>query len=350
MKPIVRYLKATVITTALLLGLAAGVQAQPTGGRTGLSFLQLPTQGRSSALGSYHLTLPGSDPLLFMHNPALLDSSSHQQLSLSLMPHLADTRFVNLAYAHSLPRTGGTWAAGVQYFHYGTMTQTDPTGTPTGEFRAADYAVTVGYGHTRGNITLGGSLKWLGSGIESYQLWGLALDWGAVFRHPDHDLTAGFVVKNMGFVRQNYGGGAPPPLPFDVRAGVTFKPTYMPLRFSVTAHHLYRFDMVYNDPALFYSFDANGNRVPRRVAIPEKLLRHLSAGAEILIHPRFRLMVGYDHLRRQELHLQNAGGLAGVTFGAWLRVSRFGISYGRAQYVPGLGTNTLSFNIDLKKE
>ncbi|GAB3173048.1 type IX secretion system protein PorQ [Telluribacter humicola] len=350
MKHIPGYIKAGILIAIILPGLVPAVQAQSTGGRTGLTFLQLPSQARSSALGSYHLTLPGRDPLLYMHNPALLDSNSHQNLSLSLMPYLADTRFLNLAYAHTLPNTRGTWAAGIQYFHYGTMTQTDPAGNPTGEFRAADYTISVGYGHTRGNITLGGSLKWVGSGIESYQLGGLALDWGAVFRHPRHDLTAGFVVKNMGYIRQNYGGGDPPPLPFDVRAGVTFKPTYMPLRFSITAHHLYRFDMVYNDPSLFYSFDDNGNRISRRVAVPEKLLRHLAAGAEILFHPRFRIMIGYDHLRHQELRLQNAGGLAGLSFGAWLRVNRFDISYGRNQYVPGLGSNTLTLTMNLKKE
>ncbi|HEV7350686.1 type IX secretion system protein PorQ [Telluribacter sp.] len=350
MMPLCRNIKATVFVASLLLLSGTWLLAQPTGGRTGLTFLQLPTQGRSAALGSYHLTLPGADPLLFVQNPALLDSSSHQRLSLSLMPYLADTRFLNLGYAHSLPKTAGTWAVGLQYFNYGTLVQTDPLGNTTGEFRAADYALTVGYGHTRGNITLGGAAKWIGSGLESYQLWGLALDWGAVFRHPRHDLTAGFVVKNLGFVRQNYGGGDPPPLPFDVRAGLTFKPTYMPLRFSVTAHHLYRFDMVYNDPALFYSFDDNGNRVARKVAVPEKLVRHLAAGAEILFHPRFRLMVGYDHLRRQELRRLEAGGLAGFSFGAWLHINRFDISYGRAQYIPGLGSHTLSLTMNLKND
>ncbi len=331
----------------LLLGLTA--QAQPTGGRTGLTFLQLAPNARLTALGARHATLPGADATLFMQNPALLDSTKNDQLALSYMPYLADTRFLNLAYAHEFKNMRGTWAAGIQYLNYGTLVQTDDLGNQTGEFRAADYALSVGYGNTIQNITIGGALKMVGSSLESYQLWGLALDWGATFKHPTRDLTAGFVVKNLGFLKQNYAGGEVPPLPFDVRIGVTFKPEYMPLRFSLTAHHLTAFDMVYNDPALFYDFDANGNRITRKVPLPEKLLRHLTLGTELMIHPNFRLMLGYDHLLRQELRLQDRGGLSGVSFGAWLRVKRFELSYGHAQYNAGLAANTFSFAMHLKK-
>lgn len=323
--------------------------AQPTGGRSGLGFLQLPADARLGALGGRHFTLPGAEATLFVQNPALLDSTKKQNLALSLTPYLADTRFLNLAYGFGIRKMKGTWAAGLQYFDYGTLPQTDDAGNVIGEFRAADYALSAGYGNTIQNITIGGAIKMVGSSVESYRLWGMALDWGAVFRHPERDLTAGFVVKNLGFLRQNYGGSTVPPLPFDVRLGVTFKPEYLPLRLSLTAHHLNAFDQVYNDPALFFDFDANGNRIPRKVAVPEKLLRHLTLGTEILIHPNFRLMAGYDHLQRQELRLQNQGGLSGISFGAWLKIKRFEISYGRSQFATGLSANTFSINLGLQK-
>ena len=329
--------------------LATQAIGQPTGGRAGLTFLQLAPNARLTALGSRHATLPGTDAALFIQNPALLDSAKNSQLSLSFMPYLADTRFINLAYAHKFSKMRGVWAAGIQYFNYGTLVQTDDLGNQIGEFRAADYSFSVGYGNTIENITIGGALKAVGSTLESYHLWGVALDWGATFRHPDRDLTAGFVVKNLGFLKQNYAGGEVPPLPFDVRIGVSFKPQYAPLRLSLTAHHLNAFDMVYNDPALFYDFDANGNRVPREVAIPEKILRHLTLGSEIIVHPNFRLLLGYDHLLRQELRLQNMGGLSGISFGAWWRIRQFELSYGRAQYNAGRAANTFSFNMNLKK-
>ena len=340
----IRLLQFTGSLVLLFLLPFGSCKAQSTGGRTGLTFLQLPSNARLAALGNRQITTPGKDATLFLQNPALLDTTQDQNLALSLMPYLADTRFVNLAYTRQFKNVKGMWGGGIQYFDYGTLVRTDDLGNPTGEFRAADYAISVGYGSTIQNITIGGSLKMVGSMLESYQLWGVALDWGATFRHPSQDLTAGFVVKNLGFVRQNYAGGEAPPLPFDVRAGISFKPEYMPLRFSITAHHLNSFDMVYNDPALFFDFDANGNRIPRKVPIQEKLFRHLTLGTELLLHKHFKVMLGYDHLLRQELRLQAVNGLAGISFGAWLRLPKFEISYGRAQYGPEIGSSTLSVN------
>ena len=333
----------------ILCLLQVKVIAQTTGGRSGLNFLQLPAQAKSTALGANHMTISGSDPALFLQNPALLDSTKEDQVSLNLMPYLADTKFLNLAYANGVKRTGGTWGVGLQYLNYGNMTETDDIGNVIGEFRAADYGLSVGYGQAIGAFSLGGTLKVAGSSIESYHVWGLAVDWGGVFKHPKDDFTIGFVVKNLGFLKQNFVGANEPVLPVDLRVGTTFKPKYMPIRFSATIHHLNRFDMVYNDPNLFFTYDLSGTRIPRKVGIAEKLGRHVSLGAELLIHKQFRILLGYDHLRRQELRLNDAGALAGFSFGAWLRVKRFEISYGRAQYTPGFGSSSLSIVMNLKK-
>lgn len=332
----------------IIYGLLGTTQAQSTGGRNRLDFLQLPAQAKSTALGANHLTISGNDPALFIQNPALLDSSKANNVSVHLMPYLADTRFVNAAYARRVGQSAGIWAVGLQYLNYGTMVETDDIGNVIGEFRAADYGISAGYGHTLGAFTVGGTLKFVAASVQSYNVFGVALDWGGVFKHPQQDFTVGFVVKNLGLVKQNYAGASDPTLPLDVRLGLTFKPEYMPIRVSLTAHHLNKFDMVYNDPNLFFTYDNNGNKLPRKVGFAEKLGRHLSLGAEALLHPNFRVMLGYDHLRRQELRLSNRGALAGFSFGAWLRIKRFEVGYGHAQYVPGFGSSSLSILMNLK--
>lgn len=324
-------------------------RSQSTGGRSKFDFLQLPAQAQSNATGVNHFTSASHDPALFFQSPTQLDTSKTDRVSANIMPYLADTKFVNMAYAHSLKKVGGTWAVGIQYLNYGTMTETDAIGNVIGEFRAADYGISAGYGHTLGPFTLGAALKMVGASVDSYQIWGMAFDWGGVFRHPKEDLTIGFVVKNMGFVKQNFTGATEPSLPLDVRLGFTLKPKYMPLRFSATIHHLNNFDMVYNDPALFFTYDSNGNKIPKKIKTAEKLGRHFALGVEAMIHPNFRIMAGYDHLRRQELRLLDKGALAGFSFGAWLRIKRFEVGYGRAQYMPGIGTSSLSIVMDIKK-
>jgi hypothetical protein len=324
--------------------------AQPTGGRSKLDFLQLPAQAKSNAIGANHFTANGADPALFLQSPTQLDTSKTDHVSASIMPYLADTKLMSLAYAKELKRSGGVWGVGIQYLNYGTMTETDAIGNVIGEFRAADYGLSAGYGHSIGAFTLGGTVKMVGASVDSYQTWGIAFDWGGVFKHPKEDLTVGFVVKNLGFLKQNFYGAVPPLLPFDIRAGLSLKPEYMPIRFSVTAHHLNKFDMVYNDPNLFYSFDTNGNKLGRKISIAEKLGRHLAVGVEALIHPKFRLLLGYDHLRRQELRLVDKGALAGFSFGAWLKIKKFELGYGRSQYTPDIGSSSLSIVMDLSKK
>ena len=334
--------------TGLIFILNGAALAQATGGRNKLDFLQLPTQAKSTALGTNHFTISGNDPALFLQNPALLDSTKSDNVSVNLMPYLADMKFVNLAYSKNLKKSGGTWAVGLQYLNYGTMQETDDIGNVIGEFRAADYGLSAGYGHTIGAFTLGATAKLVASSIESYTVWGLAMDYGGLFKHPRQDMTIGFVVKNLGFLKQNFAGVADPVLPLDIRVGTTFKPEYMPIRFSATLHHLNKFDMVYNDPNLFYTYDTNGNKTPKKVGAAEKLGRHLALGAEIMMHSHFRILLGYDHLRRQELKLTDRGALAGFSFGAWLRIKKFEVSYGRAQYTPGFGSSSLSIVLNLK--
>jgi hypothetical protein len=339
-----------IFLTSILFFLGAQTSAQPTGGRNKMEFLQLPAQAKSNAMGVNHFTLSGHDPALFFQSPTQLDSSKTNRVSASLMPYLADTKLVNLAYARDVSISGGVWGAGVQYLNYGTMIETDAVGNVIGEFRAADYGVAVGYGHMLGAFAIGGSAKLVGSAVDSYRTVGAAFDFGATFKHPVEDLSIGFVLKNIGFLKQNFTSAATPLLPLDIRVGMTLKPKYMPVRMSLTAHHLNRFDMVYNDPDLFFTYNQNGTRIPKKVGVAEKLGRHLAVGAELLLHANFGILLGYDHLIRQELRLTDKGALAGFSLGAWLRVRKFEIGYGRSQYTPMIGTSSLSVVYDLTKK
>lgn len=337
-----------VILILILPGINSIMMAQPAGGRTRMDFLQLPSQAKNTALGTHHFTFSGHDPALLFQSPVQADSNISDNVSVNLMPYFADTRFVNLAYGKTLKKTGGTWATGIQYLNYGTMKETDDAGNVMGEFRAADYSIAAGYHHYIGPFAVGATAKFVASSIESYTTWGVAMDWGATFRHPEKDIVIGILAKNIGFLKQNYYSGTDLSLPVDLRLGISFKPLYMPIRFSATIHHLNKFDMVYNDPRLFYSYDQNGMKVARKVGLTEKMARHLSLGSEILLHRRIRILLGYDHLRRQELRLTDRGALAGFSYGAWLGLGKFEISYGRAQFVPGFGSNSLSIVMNLK--
>ena len=321
-------------------------QAQPLGGQRVFSFLDLPTHARVAALGGQLATATRPEAPYFLNNPALADSLPDNQLSISLMPYLAAAKYYTLQYG--LPvKSKGAWAAGLQYLSYGQFTLTDPAGNTLGTFTANDYALSLTHARTEGNFTLGATIKAVGSAIETYSAVGVLADFGGIWRHPKQELTFGLVARNVGYLLKNYGP-TESYLPFDLQAGVTVKPRYAPIRLTLTAHHLQRFDITYNDPTLNVRYDLNGNPIPVSVSVAEKVARHLSVGAELLISRNVHILAGYNHQKRQEGKL-TTGGIGGVSFGASVQARGFQLTYGRFSSVPTAGTSQLSLRIDLDR-
>jgi hypothetical protein len=336
----------------LLLLIPFLATAQPPGGQDSFGFLTIPTHARVAALGGLAVSNTQPEGQFFLQNPALLDSSGRNQLSLTFVPYFADTRFYTLQYGLPL-KTKGKWAAGLQYLTYGTFDQTDLLGNKTGTFTSSDYALSLTHARTEGNFTLGATLKAVGSSIDTYSAFAVLFDVGGTWRHPKKELIFGLVAKNAGFRLKTYFPGqaaGSPNLPFDLQAGVTVKPEHLPIRATLTAHHLHQFDIVYNDPALNVTYDLNGNPIPKKIAVPEKILRHLAVGLEFLIHRNVNLLAGYNHLRRQEGKLATGSGAAGLTFGIAIQAKGFQLTYARALATPVVGGSShLSFRVNLNR-
>lgn len=327
-------------------------RAQTFGGQRVFPFLDLPTHARVAALGGQLASATRPDAPYFLNNPALADSLPANRLSISLMPYLAAAKYYTLQYGLPL-RSRGVWAAGLQYLSYGQFDLTDPAGNTLGTFTANDYALSLTHARTEGNFTLGATVKAVGSTIETYQAVGILADFGGIWRHPRQELTFGLTAKNVGYLLKNYGPAArnagPANLPFDLQAGVTIKPRYAPLRLTLTAHHLYRFDITYTDPNLNIRYDLNGNPIPQAVSVAEKLARHLSVGAELLISRNVHLLVGYNHQKRQEGKLTTGGVGPGISVGASVQARGFQLTYARFSAVPTAGTSQLSLRMDLDR-
>ncbi|MFC5408777.1 type IX secretion system protein PorQ [Larkinella bovis] len=326
--------------------------AQPPGGQGSFGFLTIPTNARVAALGGLAASNTQPQGQFFLQNPALLDSAASNHLSLTFVPYFADTRFYSLQYG--LPvKSKGQWAMGLQYLGYGSFEQTDPIGNIVGTFTANDYALGITHARTEGNFTLGATLKAVGSSIETYSAFAVLFDLGGTWRHPTKELIFGLVAKNAGFrLKQYFPGQAAgsPDLPFDLQAGVTVKPDHLPIRATLTAHHLHQFDVVYNDPALNVTYDLNGNPVLKKVAVPEKIMRHLAVGFELLIHRNVNGLVGYNHQRRQEARLTTGTGAAGFSVGVAVQAKGFQLTYARALATPSVGGSShLSVRIDLNR-
>lgn len=316
------------------------------GGQRGFEFLRLPSHTRTVALGGMNVSLAQQDINSFLQNPALLDSSMHQQAALNFTSFYTGVPHSSLAYGHHQEGLG-TFALGLQYIHYGTFEETDPTGAVLGTFTASDFALSLGYAQRQGPFGAGINMKLVGSQLAGYNAWAMAWDIGGTFRHPEQDLSIGLVLKNIGFTLNSFTGESVA-LPFDIQAGISFKPTYMPLRFSITAHHLYRFDIAYNDPLFNARFDPlTGAPIPNEVRFADQLFRHMVFGTELLLHRNFHLRFGYNHLIRRELQVENGGAFTGFSGGLAFRVRGFELAFSRATYHAAGGRSYVSLMTDI---
>ncbi len=316
------------------------------GGKRSFEFLHMPGNARVAALGGVNVSLFDDDVNLLMTNPAALQTEMSRQIALNHLFYYANINHSTLTYAHEIGKAGA-FGFGIQYVNYGEFDSYDETGLGLGTFRANEYAITVSHSRKQGNFRIGSTLKMAVSNIGPYTSSALLADIGGLFLHPQKQLTVGLAFKNMGLPLQQYTEDSDINLPFDVQLGATYKPEFMPFRFSVTAYNLYQADIAYYDPA--YQPYVN-NEEPGTV---DKVMRHITFGTELVLSKNFNLLAGYNHLVRRELRLEQASGGAGFSWGFNVRLKTFQFAYTKSYYHVAGGTNFLTlgynFNNSLKK-
>jgi hypothetical protein len=338
--PVSQYLRPMIIplrrriSALAFLGLSVGAArpvAAQIGGQQAFSFLNLPGSAKLAGLGGVNVSSRDADGTMLFGNPALLNADMDGRLSLGYVDYLADIKQSTAAYVFNTAHAG-RFGVGLSYLNYGRFEQVDAAGNSLGEFSVNEYALSVSDSYTSGSFTVGGTLKLAVSGISGNHSVATLADVGGLFKHPEQDFTVGLVVRNAGYQLKTYDGAGHEPMPLDVQLGTSFKPEHLPFRFSFTAHHLQKLDIVYLDPSQRGQLDASGNATAPRKTLGDKIARHFVVGGELLLSKNLNLRVGYNHLQRRELRLDNTSGGAGFSFGAMLRISEFQLDYTHAGY------------------
>lgn len=342
-------------TSLLLLGcLCNTASAQVTGGRFAMEFLRMPNAPHISALGGINVANPEPDISFALQNPSLMRPALHNQLGLNYNSYYAGIKVMNLNYGYHVASLKTSFSFGIQYLNYGSFEQTDNIGNQYGTFNASDYALTIGASRQyKERWRYGLTLKWAHSSLYDKKAAAVLADVGISYHDSANLITVGAVAKNIGFMVQKYNPANPSePLPFDVQIGISKRFAHLPLRVMATAHHLYEWDIRYNNPAdvettsLFGSEDTTGDD---KSYFADKLFRHLNFAAELTLGKRLAVVVGYNHLRRGELSLKDKPALAGFSFGASLYLNKFQIHYARSYYHVAGPYNEFGLNVAMNK-
>lgn len=317
------------------------------GGRESFTFLRLPADARTVGNGGVNISLQEGDVNRFQANPALLRDTVSSWASFSYRRWQAGIDIFQFSYAPKLPKVGLV-GIGLQVMNYGQMPLTLPNGIQDGTFNANDFALGITKSFSQRYFRYGATLKWINSNLAGYTATGLGLDIGGTFEHPKKDIRIALTIKNLGFTFNNYTATRLR-LPFDVLLGTSFKPAYMPMRFSVTLQHLYRWDIVYLDPAQSNQLDANGNPIPPKKTWGDKLLRHIVLGTELILNKNIQLLLGYNQLTAREMRIEDIGGLRGFSFGFRWQTSKWQFGFARGAYANRAGKNMITLSSNLSK-
>jgi hypothetical protein len=316
----------------VILFLPMALMAQE-GGSTIYSFLNVPAAGRVAAMGGTFISIKDNDLNVALQNPALLNPSMNKFVSLSGVTFFSDIKFGDAAFAKDFGKLG-MFDAYIHYADYGTFKHTDNTGEILDNFKAADYAFGFGWSRQLNKLfSVGANLKGIYSDYYLVNSFGIAADIGAAFNDSDRSWTASIVAKNAGRQISTYVDGVHEPLPIEVQAGVSKGFKHVPLRFNLNLRHLEKGNITYVDPNDEANVDlVSGDTTQSKITFLDKLARHAIVGAEISITNHFIISTAYNWQRRQELKIDSRPGLVGISFGFTLKVSKFMISYGYAQY------------------
>lgn len=342
-----------ILQTILLIGFSISFATAQVGGLFTYEFLNFAPSARVSALGGTHIAVIDNDINLAANNPALLNASMHQQLSFSHAFHPSGINYGYVAGGYHNKKLDMTFHGGIRYVNYGDFDLTNTLGQVEGTFKAKEYGITLGGAKSFSDrFSAGLNIRLITSQLESYNSLGLVADAGLLYQDTAKNLVFTIVARNAGVQLSQYREDNKEPLPFEMQVGVSKRLKHLPLRFSVVYRYFDRWNILYNDPnskeqTLFLD---NTPTVKSNASIwLDNFARHFVFNGELLIGKKgnFRLRFGYNHLLRKELTIDGYRSLAGFTFGTGIRINRFHLDYGRANFHLGGGVNQLSISTNI---
>lgn len=331
-------MKKTKYYLLALLAFGIGLQSHAQiGGRYLFEFLRLDNSARITALGGNLITVKDDDIALALKNPASLDSTNHGSITFQHNFYLSDIQSGYVGYGHHLANTRYTLHAGIQYVNYGDFKETDVIGNVTGDFDAGEQAYVIGLGsQLNENYSVGINLKYVNSRLEAYTASAFAVDIAGMYVHPKSRFSASLVINNIGTVLQQYTEQTEGELPLFIQLGISKRLKHLPFRYSIIFHHLDEWNIAYDDPnvsdnTVLFGEEDSGDDGP---GFADVLFRHIIFNGEFLFGKKenLRLRVGYNHLRRRELNLEDRFTLSGFSLGVGFKVNRFKIDYGYSGY------------------
>lgn len=328
-------------TTFLLIGLSAQAQI---GGEKAYSFLNLNGSPRQAALGGNNITNYDGDINQALLNPAAINASMNNHLSLNFGNYYGSVFYGSAAYAKTL-KEDRTFHLGVTYLSYGSMDGYDENGMKTGTFSGNDMAISVGYAlPIAENFHVGAHAKFISSVLENYNSIGAAVDLGAMYSDEDTGWNAALTLRNIGTQITTYSD-IREDMPFEVTLGVSKRLENVPIRWHLTFDQLQAWKVAFSNPNRANT-DLDGTVTDEKTTFFDDFIRHVIIGAEFFPESKFNLRLAYNFRRGEEMRILEKRHFSGLSVGFGLQFNRFVVNYSYSRYT--IASNTSLFGLIVK--
>jgi opacity protein-like surface antigen len=304
------------------------------GGNTTYPFLNLVTSARIAAMGGNSLAVYDHDLGLAAVNPSLLSPQMSNQLAMQFVDYYTDINYGSVYFSRTFKKAG-SFSAGIHYIDYGKFDRTDVGGDIIGSFVASEYAMQIGWGRRLdSNFSIGANIKPVVSYMDGDRSVGLGTDLAATYHNSKKDLAVSFLARNAGRQISREAPGEMESFPFTTEIAVTKRLKHLPFRYSITYHHLEKFDLTFSDPLVDDpSIDPLTNQPIKEDKVgkfADKLARHFIIGGEFMPSKNFSVRLGYNYLRRKELGVDTRMSTVGISWGFGFRIKQFQFNYARS--------------------
>ena len=282
-----------------------------------LDFIEISENAKISALGGNNISLYENQNY-FLTNPALI-SFNKNRISINHLNYILDINSSSILYSDSI-RYIGNYGIGIKYFSHGKFNGYDMFGNSLGDFYPKEIMITFGKSIKLSNLFIGTNIKYFKSRIYNNSNSGILSDIGMIyFPYKEKKLSIGLVIANFGilFNKNNIE------LPITLKIGTTFKPKYMPLRFSVT--YVKPYNYLYNN------------------------LHNISFGVEALMSKFINLQIGYNRNMDKGFVLPNSEKIRGFSYGIELILKRFNFNYSKVIVNSISSSNSISIHFNIKR-
>ncbi len=288
-------------------------------GNTVFNFLGLPSSARASALGKTNISIVENDLSLIYHNPAFLGPEMDKSINLNYLFYIADIGSGSATFAKAMGDRSA-WGVGFNYVNYGDMTKADKNGIIYGDLPAKDMCGNLFFSHDLTDRLRGGvTAKFVYSPYDEYTSIGFGVDLGLSYYNKEKQFSAGLVGKNLGRQIKAYDEEYAE-MPWEIQLGISKRLDHAPIRFSLTAANLNRWDYKKTngeDQEFFTTF-----------------LNHFIVGVDFLPSDNLWIALGYNARTGSDMKIQQGNRMGGFSIGAGLNVKAFKISCSLAQYHP----------------